>query len=144
MACTGVLAAGKGEPGIGVRTPVPAAMVNPATAAEFICVTYRNLVLGSTTRPPAPGAGPAENGEPATADNDPLVELMVKASTVPFWKSLTKRNEADLSTTMPSVELGPVWLPTRLGAPEELSVNPEIVRDWLANRKVGTVQVVQL
>ena len=44
---------------------------------------------------------------------------------------------------MPSVELGPVWLPTRLGTPEELSVNPEIAFDWLANRKVGTVQVVQ-
>jgi hypothetical protein len=144
MACIGVLAAGKGEPGIGVRTPVPAAMVNPATAAELVCVTYRNLVLGSTARPPVPGAGPAENGEPATADNDPLVELMVKASTVPLRKSETKRNEAELSTITPSVEFGPAWLPTRLGAPEVLSVNPEIVFAWLANRNVGTVQVVQL
>ena len=84
MACTGVSAAGKGEPGTGFRTPVPAAMVNAATAAEFISVMYRNLVLGSRARPPAPGAGPAENGEPATADKDPLVELIVKASTVPF------------------------------------------------------------
>src|SRR5579864_1961918 len=117
MAWNGVLPAGNGDPAIAVSTPVPGAMENPPTAAEFRSVTYRNFVLGSMARPPFPGAGPAGNGEPGIGFSAPVLESIVKPSIVPFRKSETYRNDPDGSATIPSLWFGPDRLPSDVSAP---------------------------
>src|SRR2546428_10942166 len=81
--------AGNPEPGIAVKAPVAASMVNPETLAAARFVTYANLPEGSI--PTLSGPEPVvKNGEPGIGVRKPEAGLTENAGTSPAFAPYTK------------------------------------------------------
>src|SRR5256712_793068 len=80
--------AGNPEPGIAVKAPVAASMVNPETLAAARFVTYANLPEGSI--PTLSGPEPVvKNGEPGIGVRKPEAGLTENAGTSPAFATYT-------------------------------------------------------